>query len=99
MAEWPLRYADRMIVGINTTHDHDGISYHLQVEDLGLDAKAFEVRVYDKGNVLWLKRVSYEDMLAEDLDKTAREQAIRQRMEKTLHTVRAGIDRGKIALS
>lgn len=85
-----------MITGINTVFEHDGKEYHLQAEDLGREAQAFEVRVYDKGSVVWLKRMSYTDIEEQDLPKVERDQALRMKMEKTLLTVEAAIAKGKI---
>ena len=85
-----------MITGSNKIFVHDGREFHLQAEDLGVEAKVFEVRVYDSGTVLWQKRVSYEDILAQDLPKLQLEQALRTKMDKTMLTVEAGIAKGKI---
>lgn len=85
-----------MITGSNTIFEHEGKSYHLQAEDLGEEAKVFEVRVYVGGTVLWQKRVSYEDILQQGLEKSALQTAIRTKMEKTLLTVEAAIAKGKI---
>ena len=85
-----------MITGSNKIFVHDGREFHLQAEDLGQDAKTFEVRVYDKGTVLWQKRVSYEEILSQDLPKIEFEQALRTKMEKTILTVEAAIAKGKI---
>lgn len=83
-----------MVIGANTVFKHEGREYHLQAEDLGTGAAAYEVRVYDSGSVLWLKRISYRDL--EALPKREHDQALRARMEKTLLTVRAAIAKGKI---
>ena len=85
-----------MITGSNTVFAHEGRKFHLQAEDLGEQAKVFEVRVYDQGTVLWQKRVSYEDILAQELPRIEFEQALRTKMEKTMLTVEAGIAKGKI---
>ncbi|MEM1178920.1 MAG: hypothetical protein AAGM22_11295 [Acidobacteriota bacterium] len=85
-----------MVIGINTVYEFNGRSFHLQAEDLGIDAKVFEVRIYDKGSVLWQKRMAYDDLLADDLPKSELEQALRAKMEKTLRTVEAAIAKGKI---
>lgn len=85
-----------MITGSNKIFVHDGREFHLQAEDLGVEAKVFEMRVYDKGTVLWQKRVSYEEILAQDLPRQEFEQALRTKMEKTILTVEAGIAKGKI---
>ena len=54
-----------MIVGVNKVYQHDGREYHIQCEDLGIEQASFEVRVYDKGTVLWHKRVPYADIVAQ----------------------------------
>lgn len=85
-----------MITGINTIFEHEGKKLHLQAEDLGNQVGVFELRVYDGGTVLWLKRVGYEDLIAEGLPKTEHEKALHTRMEKLLLTVEAAIAKGKI---
>ncbi len=85
-----------MITGINTIFENEGKEYHLQAEDLGSEIAAYEVRVYDGGSVVWLKRISYEELEAQNLPKSEREKSLRAAMEKTLMTVRAGIAKGKI---
>ncbi len=85
-----------MITGINTIFEHDGKKYHLQAEDLGVETAVYEVRVYDEGSVVWMKRMSYDDLLARDLPKAEHEKALRTQMEKTLLTVGAAITKGKI---
>ena len=85
-----------MIVGVNKVYEHGGREYHIQAEDLGVEQKCFEVRVYDKGTVLWRKRVPYDEVLAKKLPKLEQEDALRALMEKTLHTVQAAIAKGKL---
>lgn len=85
-----------MIIGSNTIFEHDGKKYHLQAEDLGEESTTYEVRVYDEGSVVWVKRLSYAELLAKDLPKAEHEQALRATMEKTLLTVGAAISKGKI---
>lgn len=85
-----------MITGVNRVYEHEGREFHVQAEDLGLDQKAFEVRVYDRGTVLWRKRVPYGDIAVQGLPKNDFEEALRALVEKTLHTVQAAIAKGKI---
>ncbi len=85
-----------MITGINTIFEHGGKKYHLQAEDLGRDAVAYEVRVYDEGSVVWMKRLPYGELEAREQPKAEFEQALRATMEKTLLTVQAAIAKGKI---
>lgn len=86
-----------MIVGTNTVYRHDGNEYHLQAEDLGMGLKSFEIRVYQGGTVLFQKRISYEDLVAQDLPKADFEVAVRTKMEKMVLTVEAAIAKGKIS--
>ena len=85
-----------MIMGVNRVYEHGGREFHVQAEDLGLDQKSFEVRVYDGGTVLWRKRVPYGDIAEQGLSKGDFEEALRALVEKTLHTVQAAIAKGKI---
>jgi hypothetical protein len=85
-----------VIIGTNRAFPHDGREYHIQCEDLGTEQATFEVRVYDKGAVLWKKRVPYADIVAKGLPKTEFEEALRSLMEKTMHTVQAAIVKGKL---
>ncbi len=85
-----------MITGINTIFEHGGREFHLQAEDLGEEATAFEVRVYDQGSVVWQKRLPYDELEAKGLPRQERDQALRAMMEKTLLTVEAAIAKGKI---
>jgi hypothetical protein len=85
-----------MIVGVNRIYAHGGKDYHIQVEDLGVEQTAFEVRVYDGGSLVWQKRLSYVDLVQQGLDRQAIEDQLRAQMEKTLHTVEAAIAKGKL---
>ena len=85
-----------MIVGVNRVFQHQGRDYHIQAEDLGVTWACFEVRVYDKGTVLWRKRVGYDEVLKQSLPKLEQEEALRGLMEKTIHTVQAAIAKGKL---
>ena len=85
-----------MIVGVNRAFVHDGREYHIQAEDLGTEIGCFEVRVYDKGAVLWNKRLPYKEILERNLPRLEQEDALRVLMDKTLHTVQAAIVKGKL---
>jgi hypothetical protein len=86
-----------MIVGVNKVYTHAGRDYHIQAEDLGVTWACFEIRVYDKGTVLWRKRVGYEDVIKQGLPRLEQDEALRSMMEKTIHTVQAAIAKGKIS--
>jgi hypothetical protein len=85
-----------VIIGVNRAVEHDGRQLHVQIEDLGVEAGAFEARVYDRGTVLWRRRVPYEELLARSLPKHEFEDELRVLMEKTLLTVEAAILKGKL---
>jgi hypothetical protein len=85
-----------VIVGLNRVISHAGKDYHLQVEDLGLEAAVFDVRAYDGGSLLWHKRMSYADLVQRALSREETERELRALMEKTLHTLEAAIVKGKL---
>jgi len=85
-----------MIVGMNRLIEHEGRQFHVQVEDRGEEHACFEVRLHEKGGILWRKQVGYRDILDQRLPRADQDDAIRASMEKTLHTVAAAIDRGKL---
>jgi hypothetical protein len=85
-----------MIMGTNRVFAHAGREFHLQIEDLGGEHAAFEVRVYDHGALLWRKRVPYDDVLARGLPKAELEEALQTLMDKTLITVEAAIAKGRL---
>ena len=85
-----------MITGVNRVLRHENRELHLQTEDLGLAAAAYDVRVYDGGNVLWSKRVSYADQLEPGLDHGQVEDRVLASMNTTLTTVSAAIQRGRL---
>jgi hypothetical protein len=82
-----------MVTGSNRVFAHAGREFHIQVEDL-TSGDTVEVRVYDKGAVLFVKRLPYADAIA---GAASREDAIRAFMEKTIQTISAAIAKGKIA--
>lgn len=85
-----------IITGINRIFEHEGRRFHIQCEDLGSEVAAYEIRVYDGGTVLWLKRISYSELAEQDLPKEEHERALRLQMDKTIQTVQAAISKGKI---
>ena len=86
-----------MLGAVNRICEHEGRQYHVQAEDLGVPAAAFEVRVYDHGTVLFNKRVSYQDVLAKGLSRAEQDEEVLSLMRKTMTTVEAAIVKGKLA--
>ena len=85
-----------MIIGVNKVFEHGGRQYHIQCEDLDVAQACFEIRVYDRGTVLWRKRVPYTEIVAKALPRIEMEEALRHMMEKTIITVEAAIAKGKL---
>lgn len=85
-----------MITGVNRVLKHEDREFHLQTEDLGEEAASFEVRVYDGGNVLWNKRVSYAGEMEDGPDYCVLEDRVLALMNKTLTTVGAAIQKGRL---
>ena len=86
-----------MIVGANRIVEHEGHAYQVQCEDLGVESANFEVRVYENGTVLWVKRVPYRAVLIKNLPRLEQDEELRSLMEKTIQTVGAAIVKGKLA--
>jgi hypothetical protein len=85
-----------VITGVNRVFEQGGHEYHIQAEDLGGEQACFEVRVFDRGSVLWRKRVGYAEVLERGLPKAELEETLRGLMEKAIHTVQAAIAKGKL---
>jgi hypothetical protein len=86
-----------MITGINQIFKHEGRDFHIQCEDLGDEVGAYEIRVYDGGTVLWLKRMSYAALIEKKLPQIEHEHELRTQMSKLIKTVEAAIVKGKIS--
>ncbi len=85
-----------LIPCLNRYFQHKNQTYHIQAEDLGEEVAAFEVKIYDRGTILWLKRLVYSEIIEQGLDEEEQEKAVRLKIEKTLHTIEAAIARGKL---
>ena len=58
-----------MITGFNTDIEVQGVTYHIQTEDKGVDTPLILSLVYDRGTILASKRSPYDDLLAEVFDE------------------------------
>lgn len=81
-----------MIPGFNTDVVHDGITYHVQTEDKGMDAPMILSLVYRGGAILASKRTPYEDLLATDFD----ESALSERLQRQHKLICAAIRNGRL---
>lgn len=80
-----------MITGFNTDIEYEGVTYHVQTEDKGLDTPLILSLVYDRGTILASKRASYDDLLAEFDEKV-----LAQRLQKQHKLICAAVRAGRI---
>lgn len=81
-----------MITGFNTDIEHDGVVYHVQTEDKGLDSPLILSLVYSGGAILASKRSRYEDLIAAGFD----EAVLAQRLKRQHRLICAAINAGRL---
>lgn len=81
-----------VLTGFNTDIEYDGTTYHLQTEDKGRSNPHIESLVYARGEILFSKRTSYHDLVAQDVDSSA----IAAMMERQHRTLAEAIRRGRL---
>jgi hypothetical protein len=82
-----------VITGFNTDIEHDGIVYHVQTEDKGLESPLILSLVYVGGAILAAKRSRYEDLIAAGFD----EEVLIKRLKRQHQLICAAINAGRIA--
>lgn len=82
-----------VLTGYNTDIEHGGTTYHVQTEDKGRANPLVESLVYARGEILYSRRTSYQDLVAEELDA----RAIATLMERQHRTIVEAIRRGRLA--
>ena len=81
-----------MITGFNTDIEYEGVVYHVQTEDKGLDSPLILSLVYAGGAILASKRSPYEDLIASGFD----EEALAQRLKRQHRLICAAINAGRL---
>ncbi|HXQ38447.1 MAG TPA: hypothetical protein VN843_30885 [Anaerolineales bacterium] len=81
-----------MITGFNTDIEHDGVVYHVQTEDKGLDSPIILSLVYAGGTILASKRAPYEDLIAEGFS----DEVLAERLKRQHRLICAAIHSGRI---
>ena len=81
-----------MITGFNTDIEHDGVVYHVQTEDKGLDTPIILSLVYVGGTILASKRSPYEDLIAEGYS----DELLAERLTRQHRLICAAIHSGRI---
>lgn len=81
-----------MITGFNTDVEHDGVVYHVQTEDKGLNAPLILSLVYAGGAILASKRAPYDDLIRKGFN----ERALSERLQRQHKLICAAIRAGRI---
>jgi uncharacterized protein DUF3824 len=81
-----------VITGFNTDIEHDGVIYHVQTEDKGLDSPIILSLVYAGGTILASKRSPYQDLIAEGFS----DEALAERLKRQHRLICAAIHSGRI---
>jgi len=81
-----------VITGFNTDIEHDGVVYHVQTEDKGLDSPIILSLVYAGGTILASKRSPYQDLIAEGFS----DEALAERLKRQHRLICAAIHSGRI---
>lgn len=82
-----------MITGFNTDIEYDGVTYHVQTEDKGLETPLILSLVYSGGAILASKRSLYDDLIADGFD----EKILADRLQRQHKLICAAIHAGRIA--
>ncbi|MBC8029478.1 MAG: hypothetical protein H7Z16_05150 [Pyrinomonadaceae bacterium] len=81
-----------MITGFNTDIERDGVVYHVQTEDKGLDSPLILSLVYSGGEILAAKRTPYQDLIATGFT----DEALAERLKRQHRLICAAINAGRI---
>jgi hypothetical protein len=81
-----------VITGFNTDIEHDGVIYHVQTEDKGLDTPIILSLVYAGGTILASKRAPYEDLIASGFT----DEVLAERLKRQHKLICAAIHSGRI---
>lgn len=81
-----------MITGYNTDVEHDGVIYHVQTEDKGIDSPILLSLVYSGGAILAAKRSPYVDLIEAGFD----EAVLVERLKRQHQLICAAIHAGRI---
>jgi len=81
-----------VITGYNTDVEHDGVVYHVQTEDKGLDTPLILSLVYSGGAILASKRSRYEDLIASGFS----DEALSERLKRQHRLICAAIHAGRV---
>jgi hypothetical protein len=81
-----------VITGFNTDIEHDGVVYHVQTEDKGLDSPIILSLVYVGGTILASKRSPYVDLIEQGFS----DEVLAARLKRQHKLICAAINSGRI---
>jgi len=81
-----------VITGYNTDVEHNGVVYHVQTEDKGLETPLILSLVYSGGAILASKRSPYEDLIASGFS----DEALSERLKRQHLLICAAIHAGRV---
>jgi hypothetical protein len=81
-----------VITGFNTDIERDGVVYHVQTEDKGLDSPLILSLVYSGGEILAAKRTPYDDLIVAGFD----DEVLAERLKRQHRLICAAINAGRI---
>lgn len=81
-----------MITGFNTDIPFEGVTYHVQTEDKGLDTPLILSLVYVGGAIIASKRTLYEDLISTGFD----EKVLTERLQRQHKLICAAIKAGRV---
>jgi hypothetical protein len=88
----PKYFRHKVITGFNTDIDYNGVTYHVQTEDKGLETPLILSLVYNRGTILASKRSPYNDLLLGQFD----ERELAERLQRQHKLICAAIRAGRI---
>jgi hypothetical protein len=81
-----------VITGFNTDIPFEGVTYHVQTEDKGIDTPLILSLVYVGGAIIASKRTPYEDLLSKGFD----EKVLTERLQRQHKLICAAIKAGRV---
>ncbi|HYH86927.1 MAG TPA: hypothetical protein VEX60_15850, partial [Pyrinomonadaceae bacterium] len=81
-----------MITGFNTDIPYEGVTYHVQTEDKGLDTPLILSLVYVGGAIIASKRTRYDDLMQTGFD----EKVLTERLQRQHKLICAAIRAGRV---
>jgi hypothetical protein len=79
-----------VITGFNTDIEHEGVTYHVQTEDKGLETPLILSLVYVGGAIIASKRTLYEDLISKGFDENVLTERLQRQHKLICAAIRAG---------